>query len=265
MKNNSFLKPLVIEPPYFSNWGDLFLPKIGNKILPFIARIPGVTPNIVTITSFLIHAIGSVFLFLNFPNHFVYSAILLPISYILDCVDGQLARTKKMSSPIGDYLDKVLDVLKIYIITISLSIAAYLKTNDVLYIFLGFTACFFFNFRYYIKLETMFGAVSKDKNYLEKSRKLRYEMYEILEAKYKSLSKTLIGKLKVIWLKNRSIFFVDEAEFILFTAIGAIFNKIELVLWILAISQIYIVIFRFFERINQIRNFSDRLYWPMRK
>lgn len=258
-------KPQIIEPPYFSNWGDLFLPKIANKILPFIANISGITPNMVTICSSLIHVIGSMFLFLDFSNHLFYSAILLPISYILDCVDGQLARTKKISSPIGDYLDKVLDVLKIYVITISLSIGAYMRTQDILYIFLGFTACFFFNLRYYIKLETMFGAINKDKDYLDKSRQLKYRLYETLRGKYKLLSKNLSGKIQAFWLKNRSIFFVDEAEFILFTSIGAIFNKIELVLWILAISQVFIVVWRFFERIHQIKVFSDRLYWPMRK
>lgn len=255
----------IIEPPFFSNWADLFLPKIANKILPLIAIIPGITPNMVTVFSSLTHLTGSLFLFLSFPNHFLYSALLLPISYILDCVDGQLARTKKMFSPIGDYLDKVLDVLKIYVLTLSLAVAAYIKTHDVLYVFLGFTACFFFNFRYYIKLETIFGAVNKDKDYLEKSRKLRYELYETLEQKHKVFSKTIVGKLRVIWLKNRSIFFVDEAEFILFTSIGALFNKLEYILWIVAVSQVSISVWRFFERMQQIKTSSQRLLRPMRK
>ena len=48
--------------------------------------------------------------------------------------------------------------------------------------------------------------------------------------------------------ETREEFWVDEAEFVIFTSIGAIFNQIELVLWILAVSQILIAFWRLFER-----------------
>lgn len=255
----------IVEPPYFSNWADLVFPKIANHILPLFTIIPGITPNRITVFSFLVYAFACFLLFIPFPYHLVLTAVLLPLAYILDCVDGQLARTQKTSSSVGDYLDKVLDVLKIYIVTLSLAIAVYQKTHEILPIFLGFTACFFFNFRYYIKLETMFSAVNKDPEYLQKSRLLRYQLYETFGEKYKQLSKTFLGTLKVLWYKHRSIFFVDEAEFVVFTSLAALFNKLEWALWILAVSQVGIAAWRFFERMYQIKTFSDRLYWPMRK
>lgn len=255
----------IIEPPYFSNWADLVMPKIANLILPLCMIIPGITPNKITVFSFCLYASGCVLLFISFPYHLILTAILLPIAYILDCVDGQLARTQKTSSAAGDYLDKVLDVLKIYILTFSLAVAVYLQTGRIVYIFLGFAACFFFNFRYYIKLETMFSAFNKDLEYLQKSRLLRYQLYETLEEKYKQLSKTFFGALKVLWYKHRSIFFVDEAEFVVITSLAALFNKLDWALWIFAVSQVYIAVWRFFERMYQIKTSSSRLYWPMRK
>lgn len=255
----------VIEPPYFSNWGDLFFPKLANKLVPFAAAIPFLTPNMVTVGSFSLYVLGSLFLFINIPYHLFISAILLPLSYTLDCMDGQLARVTKRSSHIGDYLDKVLDVLKIYVITLSLAYAVYLQIGGILPFILGFTACFFFNFRYYIKLESIFNRVSNVPNYLIRSRELRLDLYEEKGSYYKRLNKTLMGKLQVFWYWNRTIFFVDEAEFVIFVALGALFNQLELTLWILVISQLCIGIFRFFERGYQINTSSDRLLRPMRK
>lgn len=262
---NPIRKVNVMEPPYFSNWADLFMPKIANRLLPIISQVDWITPNIVTLTSFILLALGSILLFLNLPFHHLIAAVLLPISYILDCLDGQLARTKEASSPLGDFLDKTLDVLKIYIITISLSYAVYQQTHVVASIFLGFTACFFFNFRYYIKLETMFSAINRDKNYLTKSRELRQELYEKRDLFYKELSTSFNGKLKIFWYKHRSIFAIDEAEFILLTAIGALFQRLEITLYILAISQPIITFWRFYERSKQTATLSERLYFPMRK
>ena len=143
-------KPYIVEPSYFSNWADLLFPKVANWLIPVALKIPGLTPNVVTLSSFLLYALGSIFLFADFPYHLLFSAILLPISYILDCLDGQLARVKGLSSPLGDYLDKTLDVFKIYILTLSLSLAMFIKTGEYWYFILGFTACFGFNFRYYV-------------------------------------------------------------------------------------------------------------------
>ncbi|MBN4080028.1 CDP-alcohol phosphatidyltransferase family protein [Beggiatoa alba] len=255
----------VIEPPYFSNWADLFFPPIANRILPFVSRIKWVTPNFVTLFSFFLYVLGCFFIFIDVPNHLIYTAILLPIAYIGDCLDGQLARTKKLSSEIGNYLDKVVDVLKIYIITMSLAYSAYMTTNDVTYIFLGFTACFFFNFRYYLKLETIFSQFNNDSNYLVKCSERRKELYQSKQAEYKQLSGSFSGKIKLLWLKHRSIFWVDEAEFVVFTSVGAVLNQIELVLWVLAISQFLIAIWRLFERGYQTHKAKDQLLDPMRK
>lgn len=262
MKN---LESKIIEPPYFSNWADIFFPKIANKLLPFVASVSFITPNMVTITSFLLYFLGSILLFVPVSFHLVYSAILFPLAYVLDCLDGQLARYTKRSSQMGDYLDKVLDVLKIYIVTLSLSYAVYKQVNTITPIILGFTACFFFNFRYYIKLETMFNRISKDKEYLTKSRILRLELYEKRQELYKALQKSFLGKLQAFWFWNRTIFFVDEAEFVVATALGALANQLFAALIILAISQFLIGVFRFFERGYQINTSSNRLYLPMRK
>lgn len=256
-------KPFIIEPPFFSNWADQLFPKLANLLIPLAIKIK-LTPNIITFFSFFLYSLACL-LIAFYPNYPLLVAILLPLAYIFDCLDGQLARTKQLSSPLGDYLDKTLDVLKVYILTLSLSLNQFFRTGNSMYFILGFTACFGFNFRYYIKLETMFSVISRDKEYLEKSRELRYQLYEELANYYQNLSKTFLGKLKILWYKNRVFLFIDEAEFVVVTSFAAIFNRLDIALWIFAVGHFTIAIFRLIERGYQINVNSQNLLKPMRK
>lgn len=246
----------IVKSSYFANWADIFGFPLAYKLLPLVLPFKFITPNVVTVTAFILYALGCLFLFLNFPYHLYFAAFLLFAGYIGDDLDGQLARARKLSSTIGDYLDKVLDVLKIFLITSSLSFAVYLQTQNILHIFLGFTACFFFNWRYYIKLETMFSRINSDPKYLEKSAIKRAQLQ-------KSLNE--IKGIKSFWIQNRLLFLVDEAEFVIITCLGAIFNRLDLALWAIVVTQVLIAFWRFFERGYQLKHSSDRLLWPMRK
>lgn len=250
---------------YFGNWVDSFCFPLAKMLLPLIAKWDFITPNLVTFFSFFLYTLGCVFLFLNFPYHLVLAALLIFIAYLGDHLDGQLARFKNLSSIVGDYLDKVVDVLKIYLLTASLALAVYLKTGEVLYIFLGFTACFFFNWRYYIKLQTMFSRMNQDSGYLQKSTQKLEEITRQLDSECECLSKSFWGKLKIFWLKNRTIFLVDEGEFAVFTGIGALFDKLEIVLWVLVASQTLIAFRRVFQRGSQLYSTPAELLKPMRR
>ena len=66
-----------------------------------------------------------------------YAAILLPIAYIGDQLYGQLARASNRSTDFGYYLDDALDLFKIFLIIGSLSIAQFIKTQNIIYVFLS--------------------------------------------------------------------------------------------------------------------------------
>lgn len=255
----------VVKPVFFANWGDIFGFPLARRLLPFVINIKFLTPNVISILAFISYLLGSLFLFIDIPYHLLISTFLLPFGFLLDDLDGQVARARKLSSKIGDYLDKVLDVSKIYIVTFCLSIAVYQQTQNALYVFLGFTACFFFNYRYYIKLETVFAQVDRDKEYLVKSAKKRADMIDELTNYHTDLSKTFGGKLKSLWLQHRLIFFVDEAEFAIITAFFALINQLHIALWVLAISQVTIALFRFVQRGYQTINAPEELLQPLRK
>lgn len=250
----------VIKNTYYSNWCDTWGYPLAYWLVKKIRNIPGLTPNKVTWTAFTLYSLGSLSLFNNYSFHNYIAAFLIMVGFVGDDMDGQLARLNKMSSNIGDFLDKVLDVLKIFIITSSAGFAAYLATGQVWYLFLGFVICFFFNFRYYIKLETMFSSISQEVGYLDKSTKVRLGLIEKIELMYQKG-----GNLGNFWHKNRTFFFFDEAEIALVVALGSIFQKLDIALWILAISQVGWGLYRFIERGRQINSNSVELYKPLRK
>lgn len=111
----------------------------------------------------------------------------------------------------------------------------------------------------------MFSALSRDEKYLEKSAKKRKEMEEEMDNLYMRKAKTIKEALQIFWVKNRTIFFVDEAEFALLTTLGVILNKLDLSLWILAVSQIILAFWRLIERGGQLHKNSRNLLLPMRK
>ena len=42
--------------------------------------------------------------------------VVLELSYVLDCVDGQLARLRGTSSPVGAHFDFLMDELKAFLL-----------------------------------------------------------------------------------------------------------------------------------------------------
>lgn len=255
----------IYGPSYFSNWSDQFTGPLANKLLPLALKIPGISPNAVSFAGFAVFLAGIISLFASYPYHLLVSAVILPFAYILDCLDGQVARTIGKSSAFGSYLDKTIDYFKVFAITAALSYALYIQTGSVTYIWLGYIASFFFTFRYYIKYIAIFSEVSKDKLYLDRCREVSEKAYVTIENDRKEKSKTVTGKIQVLWNANKSIFEVEEAELIMFTAVGALFNRLDIVLWVLAISQILIVIVRLATRGYQVEHDTEALLQPMKK
>ena len=110
----------------------------------------------------------------------------------------------------------------------------------------------------------MFGAINRDKDYLDKSRARRHELYAELEAK-RLEPKTLGQRLDWLWFRHRSIFALDEAEHVTFGAIAALAHRPDLWCWVFGVGQICIAIYRLIERGRQLVRHPETLTDPMRK
>jgi len=68
-----------------------------------------ITPNQVTMLSMTVGVLGGICYGLGRPSTIVLGAILLGLSLVFDCADGQLARLKKNGTPLGRILDGLID------------------------------------------------------------------------------------------------------------------------------------------------------------
>ena len=75
----------------------------------------GITPNQVTFATLPVFLAGAAVLAL-LPSWgaLIAGAAIIELSYVLDCADGQLARLKGTSSPVGAHLDFLMDELKAF-------------------------------------------------------------------------------------------------------------------------------------------------------
>jgi phosphatidylglycerophosphate synthase len=84
-------------------------------ILVLLLRNTRISPNQVTFGATLL-ALGSAALFILLPGYLgaIIAALVFELSFILDCVDGQLARIRRTASPIGHHLDFLMDEIKAF-------------------------------------------------------------------------------------------------------------------------------------------------------
>jgi len=75
------------------------------------------TPNQVTFASLAVF-VAAAALLLTLPGWggLLIAVAVLELSYVLDCVDGQLARLRGTSSPVGAHLDFLMDELKAFLL-----------------------------------------------------------------------------------------------------------------------------------------------------
>ena len=102
-----------------------------SKLLTWVAVKVGATPNQVTLISFAIGLYSAYSFSLGgFWNLFL-GALLLQISIIVDCVDGELARYTRKFSQLGAWLDAVTDRVKEYMVFLGLAIGADKEGRDL--------------------------------------------------------------------------------------------------------------------------------------
>lgn len=93
----------------------------------FIARWcaeRGLTPNMVTSISMAVSVVAAVFFALGHRWGMVLGGISFYFAFVLDCVDGQLARYTRQFSTLGAWLDATFDRAKEYVVFAGLAVGS---------------------------------------------------------------------------------------------------------------------------------------------
>src|SRR5215471_13677089 len=126
--------------PHDIPWNRFVARPLAAVVLVPLART-SVTPNQITLVTLLVFAAGSVMLALRASwSALVWGAVILELSYVLDCVDGQLARWKGTSSPVGAHLDFLMDELKAFLLVAAVGVRLWRGSHDPRWLLEGLLA-----------------------------------------------------------------------------------------------------------------------------
>ncbi|MFF3492487.1 CDP-alcohol phosphatidyltransferase family protein [Streptomyces sp. NPDC002795] len=129
-------------------WTVLLVDPVATRTLIVLARFRFVTPNGVTWSALLV-GLGAAYFFLRGdPRSLLIGAGLYHVSFILDCVDGKLARLKGNGTVFGGWLDYVFDRIRVLFCALALMGGQFLKGHDERYLLAALAIVFLDMLRY---------------------------------------------------------------------------------------------------------------------
>ena len=113
--------------------------KISIRIVKLLLH-SSITPNQITLFSIVVGLISSIMFVTAIPIYFFMGALILELYYIIDAVDGQLARYKKLSSMTGGYFDYVSNYIVHPCVFFCIGLGLVRHSGDILPIVFAFSA-----------------------------------------------------------------------------------------------------------------------------
>ena len=118
-------------------WNRFVARPLAAVIVVPLART-GITPNQVTFATLPVFLAGAVVTaVLPSWGALIAGAAIIEFSYVLDCADGQLARLKGTSSPVGAHLDFLMDELKAFALVAAIAIRLWMPAHDARWLLEG--------------------------------------------------------------------------------------------------------------------------------
>lgn len=129
-------------------WTVLLVDPVATRMLIGMAKFRFITPNRVTWSALFV-GLGSAYFFLKGDtSSLVIGAALYHLSFILDCIDGKLARLKGNGTVFGGWLDYVFDRIRVLFCALALMGGQYLRTHNELYLLAALAVVFLDMLRY---------------------------------------------------------------------------------------------------------------------
>lgn len=96
--------------PLKSWWAMIGVLPLVRPLTRLVVNHTGITPNAITLTSILFRLLAASAFLTATQSGYVFGAVVYYLAYLLDCMDGAVARLRKMSSEFGRFLDHIGDL-----------------------------------------------------------------------------------------------------------------------------------------------------------
>ena len=229
-------------------WSSFVTAPLAILVNYVVVDIRWLTPNLITLFSFVTAIVSVAFIFTGETTGFVIAAVLIQLSHVLDCMDGQMARYRKTTSASGSYFDKATDQIQVALWFGTVGYVAYDLSNDVLPILLAFIGVAFYSLRGYTKYVAIHVEMSRDSHYLA----LISEQDAEKQAEESSTEFDLKATVKWFIREQRKIVRFDEGVLIFMLSLALVLDALTPMLWVFAASQVSLGLFRSWHRGREI-------------
>ena len=198
----------------------LFNRRLSTLLTRLLVRTP-LTPNQVTVLSFLVLLPGAYLLSTGERIALIGAGFLIQLSFTLDCCDGELARLRGLSSPFGAWLDGLLDRIAELVLCLALGVALEHQSDDphaYLYSFVVFASLAMTH------IATLMNATAFGKG-------------QLAESAGRSLVGRLAGLMRIPPLKLRNYLRSGIDVYLMVFALGAVFDHLMGVVYYFAVVQ----------------------------
>jgi phosphatidylglycerophosphate synthase len=141
-------------------WTVWLVDPLASRLVWLVSPWRWVTPNRLTTAAFLLGIGAAACFWQQSYGWLLAGALLFHLSFVLDCMDGKIARLNGTGSVFGAWLDYVFDRLRVLICTIALFGGQYQHSHHFGYVWLAGLVIFLDMFRYLNALQM--GKVKAD-------------------------------------------------------------------------------------------------------
>jgi phosphatidylglycerophosphate synthase len=129
-------------------WTVWLVDPLASRLVWLVAPYRWITPNRLTFAAFLFGVGAAACYWQQTWGWLIAGAVLFHLSFVIDCMDGKIARLNGTGSVFGAWLDYVFDRLRVLVCTVALMGGQYARTGDFLYVWLAGIVIFLDMFRY---------------------------------------------------------------------------------------------------------------------
>jgi phosphatidylglycerophosphate synthase len=219
-------------------WSSFVTAPLGIAANYFAVEFGWITPNRITLASFLVAVLAALCMVIGGTANFVAAALLIHLSHVLDCMDGQMARYRKVSSALGSYADRLTDQIQVTLWFGAAGYAAHLQTQDAEPLLLAFIGVAFYGLRGYAKYVAVEIGMSDDPDFQTKLAASRVQPVTA------GLGFGLRANLWWLLREQRKIIEFDEGVFIFMLGAALLLDALMPMLWVFAVSQLSLGLFR---------------------
>ena len=247
--NEKFARLWMTKTKDDEYWSSFVTSPLAVAVNYLVVDIRWLTPNRITLLSFIVALVATGFILANSPASFIIAAVLINLSHVLDCMDGQMARYRQSTSLTGAYYDRLTDQLQVIVWFGVIGYVAFVQSHSVVPLVLTFLGVAFYSLRGYVKYVGLHSMMQRDQTYLDQLAAKQRDVQPLISA---GLGFGVRANLRWFLDQQKKILDFTEGVFILMLSIALIFNVLTPMLWVFAISQVVLGLLRGMQLANYL-------------